>query len=223
MKSAKKILMVLAAVFVFGAAAFAPGAATADDGGDETVVDVIEWICAQCGQQFFTFAPDNLAYETDTFNKVVAYQQANWLRFDNRNSIKKCTKLDGAHWFSKDKKKEYKTSPWKIHERRADYIVLKNGGGSVKAKFEKMKCQLCGLEGYNFDGDDLDMATKLTVKDSLNLFNMESGTRIRECGYKLAVGTGSITLKAHLFSQTAITNPKSIQIAEALRNIWYSD
>lgn len=137
---------------------------------------------------------------------------------DPGKSVPKCSKVpDGAHFF--EKKEELKTSPFVIHKRKGDYIVLKNGG-PITTKIKRWERGLCHMKGDCFDGDDMDLYEIMIFQKQENVFNMSSGRRIRDCGFK------SITrgvYKCHLMGLINYTNPSSIHIAKDLSNLWYSD
>lgn len=194
--------------------------AWAKDGGEERIVPVIEWRCYACQARYFTFDPDDIGGASKSDHKMTNYQQQNWMLLsDAGKSVPKCSKSpDGAHFF--EKKGQFNTSPYIIHERRNDYIVLKNGG-TVKAKFEQWQCKLCGMNGYDFDGDDLDMVGDFNPTKEMNVFNMASGSRIKDCGFKAANGA---VYRYHVgMQQGSVGSARSYDIAKNFSRIWYSD
>ncbi|WP_133958765.1 hypothetical protein [Aminivibrio pyruvatiphilus] len=205
--------------FIFTALLFGALPAFAKDSGDERVIEVIRWECFVCGKQYFTFAPDDIGGKTKAEHKIPDYQQKNWVMFsDPGKSISKCPKSgDDAHMFFK--KEEFKTSPYIVHERKNDYVVLKNGG-PIKTKIKKWRCGLCKKDGFCFDGDDMDLWEGLIFKNPQKVFNMGSGSSIPVCNFKLITGE---ELKCHMVTLDSAKNYPSIEIAKLMSNLWYSD
>lgn len=215
----KKFCLSLAAIFV-AFLAFAALPAHASDSGEEKVVPVIQWQCSACGKEAFTFDPDDIGGKTKPDNKVVKYQQENWaLLSDTGKPISKCSRSsDGAHSF--DKKQTFNTSPSTIFQRREYYIVLKSGGGGIKAKVQNWRCGLCGVEGYCFLGDDLDQYKMENMFKSANVFNLRTGNRISDCNFK-SIFFGDI--KHHVMKEISSGNPSSINLGRDISRMWYSD
>lgn len=188
------------------------------DSGDERVIPVIEWRCSTCSRQAFTFDPDDIGASEK--NKSSAYQQQNWRVLSSGSPIPKCPayKGDGSHMFNK--KASYTTSPHVISQRKNDYIVLKNGG-AIKAIIGKWVCVLCNFEGYAFGGDDLDLWGANDVTKPMSVFNMHSGNRIRDCGFK---GPNGMVHRFHVgIKPLTRGHPTSHEMAKVLSNLWYSD
>ncbi|MDL2263975.1 hypothetical protein LJC31_04925 [Synergistaceae bacterium OttesenSCG-928-I11] len=215
----RKFSMILVFILAFVATTLASLPAQAADSGDERFVPVIRWQCWGCDKQFFTFDPDDIEAKTKGDHKMRDYQQKNWVLFtDTGKSIPKCEKAtDGAHFF--DKEETFKTSPNIIYQRKNDYIVLKNGG-SIKAKIAKWRCGNCKLEGHVFDGDDMDLFGTMVLTTAQDLFNMQGGGRVRDCGVKIYEG---FVAKAHIMACGTATNWTSIKLAQSISNLWYSD
>ena len=217
----KKLSTLCLVVLVLAAASCLPSTSWGKDGGDERFVPIIEWQCYTCDKQFFTFDPDDISGGGNNGNnKDMAYQQQNWRLLSNVGTpIPKCSKVkDGGHFF--DKKRTMNTSPYVIYQRKNDYIVLKNGG-SIKAKLGQWKCVLCGLEGFNFVGDDLDLMGANDLTKPMKLLNMAGGGQIRDCGFK--AGNGALYRFHAGIKQLSTENPRSIKVAENLSRLWFSD
>ena len=213
----KKCLTKIIAAAIFLAAAAAPGMALAADSGEERTIPVIRWECFSCDKQFFTFDPDNLDGKAKSDNKDGKYQQANWAMLaDKSKPIPECAKVgDGGHFF--EVKEKFNTSAFIIRANIHQYVILKSGGSAIKAKFQRIKCTGCDLEGYCFDGDDLDLFGALRLTEAPDLFNLKSGAKNSACKVQLAPGW---YLKVHMFEKKSISNPSSLQLAENLQYVW---
>ena len=211
------------ASFVFAVcflAVFSAFSAWAKDSGEERFVPIIEWHCYSCNAQYFTFDPDDVGGASKADHKMRDYQQKNWMLLsDPGRPIPLCSKApDGAHFF--EKKRQMTTSPYIIHERRKDYIVLKDGR-TVKAKLKSWTCKLCNTEGYCFDGDDMDLGEPDSSQKAMNLYNMANESRIKDCGFKAA--NGVVYRRHNGMQQKNIESVNSYGIAQRLSRIWYSD
>lgn len=195
-------------------------AALAGDSGEERTIPVIEWKCLSCEKQFFSFAPDDLAARTRPEHKDVRHQQSHWVYLaDKSRPVEKCGKSpDGAHFF--EKKREFHVSGRLLRADLGKYLVLKSGGSSIKAKVQKVKCLVCGLERYAFAGDDLDLHGPLTLSRPAAVFSLLTGARIGECKGRLA---GGLPLAVHLFAPVNEAQPSSFQLATHAQYLLYSD
>ena len=77
-----------------------------------------------------------------------------------------------------------------------------------------------GMEGYCFAGDDLDLFGALTLNAAPDLYNLKTGQKNSACKVKLAPG---YYLYVHMFEQKSVSNPSSLQLAQNLQYVWYSD
>ncbi|MBQ4567073.1 MAG: hypothetical protein IJA79_02985 [Desulfovibrio sp.] len=194
--------------------------ALAADSGDERTIPVIRWECFSCDKQFFSFEPDDLAGKSKADNKDGKYQKANWgMLADINKAIPPCPMVgDGGHFL--ELKEKINTSAFIIRANIHQYIILKSGGGAIKAKFQRIKCTGCDMEGYCFAGDDLDLFGALTLNAAPDLYNLKTGQKNSACKVKLAPG---YYLYVHMFEQKSVSNPSSLQLAQNLQYVWYSD
>lgn len=210
----------MAAAFWLAVWVMAGTGALAGDSGEERTIPVIEWKCFSCEKQFFSFAPDDLAAKARPEHKDVRHQQSHWMRLaDKGRPVEKCGKSgDGAHFL--EKKREFSVSGLLLRADFGKYLVLKSGGSSIKARVQKVKCLVCGLERYAFAGDDLDLYGPLTLSRPAAVFSLLTGARIGECRGKLA---GGIPLAVHLFAPVNEAQPSSFQLASHAQYLLYSD
>ncbi len=192
----------------------------AADSGDERTIPVIRWECFSCDKQFFSFDSDDLAGKSKADNKDGNYQQKTWaMLMDISKPIPPCAKVgDGGHFL--ELKEKFSTSAFIIRANIHQYIILKSGGSAIKARFQRIKCTGCDMEGYCFAGDDLDLFGALRLGDAPDLFNLKTGQKNSACKVKLAPG---YYLYVHMFEQKSISNPSSLQLAQNLQYVWYSD
>jgi hypothetical protein len=211
----KMVTKFLAVIFVFvlGAAFFVqPNAA--DAAAEYRVVPIIEWKCWSCNFVVYTFAPDDIDSNKD-INTKVDHQQKNWLNFGTGNPIRKCNKgKDGNHLFEKQNERLF--TPYILSERKEDFIVLKSGGGAIKATVSKFKCLACGFEGFYFKGDKL---FNMGALDKSKVENMKTRARIHDC-FKWGLDE---PMKLHPITSSSAGNPTSIALAGQIAKLWYSD
>ncbi len=195
--------------------------AHARDSGDERTIPVTQWKCESCGMEFFTFTPDDVGYESGhAENKDVRYQQSNWFRLKDKSTpVPKCPRLDGGHILRKIGMRN--TSGIILAETIDRYIVLKNGR-EIQPVLDRVRCGICGMEAYCFDGDDLDGHDVLTLTSRLHIWHLQNRSAVNDCKGKLAFGGRE--LKAHIFLLVSKQRPSSsMRLAEALKYVIYSD
>lgn len=191
----------------------------ARDSGEENVIPVSQWRCSLCSQEFFTFYPDDLAANSSSQHKDPNFQQRTWVKLKTKDSLHKCDRSnDGAHIFSLVRNTNI--SPTFLARHLDQYIVLKNGR-SLKVALNAVKCNTCGMEGYCFDGDDLDGYDSVRFTDRLHIYSLYNQSLISPCRGKLPSG---YNCQAHLFLVKGKNNPRSsLEIADYFRKILYSD
>ncbi|MBO4335771.1 MAG: hypothetical protein J5846_08065 [Desulfovibrio sp.] len=192
----------------------------ADDSGDELTIPVLQWRCELCNAEYFTFAPDDIGYQSQkAVHKDMTFQQANWMRLkDPGTSIPKCSKLDGAHLFRL--MRSLNTSGMKIAQNMHAYVVSKESR-DLKAALLSVHCGLCGLQAKCFAGDDLDSYSKLNLTEKLHLFHVYDKSSVPPCKGKLASGRDCV---AHVFLvDRKLSINSSMELARQLRSVICSD
>lgn len=190
----------------------------AQDSGEERTIDVTVWKCWQCGQPYYTFAPDDIA-GAKTQNKDFNFQKAAWRILKNGSPIKKCEKSpDGAHFM--EKKGDIKTSGLDIMRKAESYIVVR-GGSAIKAPILIVRCAGCGKGACCFKGDDLDEWESFSLTKVSHVYAMKSASPIGSCD-KILLPIGH-KLTPHLFGVETAKSMKSEEILEKYGSFLCSD
>ena len=207
MKHLWKILLLCAAVL------FVSFDAQAKDGGDEKAVPILRWKCYMCDINAFTFAPDSLDGKKGSSYKDPVYQQKNWVRFfDPSRPLPKCPKSpDGGHFF--ESKGGFTASPAEVFANGKMIVVLKEGGGKIKAKVVD-----CKFKGTCFDGDDMDMAESIMMRMPSAMMSMANGSRSPNCVYKWR----NFEYLMHMPKEIGKREVSSYELAYNLRRVWFS-
>ncbi|MCR5563238.1 MAG: hypothetical protein K6F46_07710 [Desulfovibrio sp.] len=195
--------------------------AQARDSGDERTIPVTQWKCESCGMEFFTFTPDDVGFQSGPAqNKDVRYQQSNWFLLKDRSRpVPKCPRLDGGHALRKTGARTI--SGKNLAEAIDKFIVLKNGR-EIQSVLNRVRCGICGMEAYCFDGDDLDCHDAVTLSARLHLWYLQNRSAVNDCRGKLPYGGKD--MKAHVFLLVSKQRPSSsMRLAETLRYVIYSD
>ena len=221
----KMFLKCLAIVLILAAAPFVlMPVANAADTGDERVIPLSEFQCLQCNARFYTFAPDSLDPDDRRDNKEYSYQQANWrILGASKSQVPKCAKdplREGAHIFDRNGNHNGTPSDVARHIREKRLVILRNGGGDIRARHSKWDCSMCGKNGFCFTGDDMDQGPPIDFNRKSDIFRLTDGSRLSECGWS---GWGG---SKHPFHPVKFLGHnmtfKSTDLQERLSEFWFS-